>query len=454
MTAAETLGEFVAGLRWDALEPKLQEKVRAHVLDTLGVMCAGVGTAEAASAQAAVRRWGGAEEATVVGRDWRVPAPQAAFLNAFHARLHTFDDTYEAGPLHPGSAIVSAALAAAESCGASGAEFLTAVLAGYETATRMSAALGPTHYGSGFHNTGTCNAFGACAAAARIYALDAGAIAEALGLAGEAAAGLRQYQEDGSMVDSSLNGARAAQTGVASVELRNAGLRGPRGIFDGRWGVCSVMSADPHLERLTEGLGATFVFSETALKPYPSCRFTHGPIHALLALQKRYGFEAGDVAEIEISTFLESMNVSDKPDIATRFDAVLSHQYNAALALMDGRITLQSFDEARRTDPALRALSARVRVVHEPELEARYPAAWPHNVAVTLRDQRRFEAVSDRPPGGCDSPLAWEDVAEKFMQLAAPELGRTPAERVVGMIGRLHQGRDIGQLSQALRSST
>ncbi len=450
MSAGDVLGDFVAGLRWSDVDPPLQRKVKAHVLDTLGVMCAGIGTAEAGAAETVVRHWGGVEEATVVARNWRAPAPHAAFLNTFHARLHTYDDTYEAGPLHPGSAVVSAALAAAESNRASGPDFLAAVLGGYEVATRVSAALGPAHYASGFHNTGTCNAFGACAAAARVFSLDGRATAEALGLAGEAAAGLRQYQIDGSMIDTSLNAARAAQTGVSAVELKRAGLRGPRGIFDGPWGICRVMSAQPDIERLTNGLGSSYEFSTTALKPYPSCRFTHGPIDVLVALRNRYDLDPNDVASIEIATFRESISVSDHPEIRSRLDAILSHQYNAALALVDGRIALESFDAARTSDPVLLALASRVRVVFDPALQEAYPAKWAHRVSVTLNDGRRLDVVSDHPPGGPQAPLSWEQVVEKFSALATRLLGERATQRTIAIVESLEERSEIADLTREL----
>jgi len=465
-SASEALGEFVAGLKWSDVDPSLQAKVKAHVLDTLGVMCAGVGTAESVAVEAAVRRWGGIEEATVIATGLRLPAPHAAFLNTFHGRIHTFDDTHETGPLHPGSAVVSAALAAAEAKialggtnaapsgtdgnGVSGADFLTAVLAGYEVSVRISAALGPAHYAAGFHNTGTCNTFGACVAAARIFGLDGTATAEALGLAGEAAAGLRQYQVDGSMSDSALNAARAAQAGVSSVEFQRAGLSGPKGILDGEWGVCRVMSSQPDLARLTRGLGSTYDFSSTAIKPYPSCRFTHGPIAVLLALRRRHGFDSSDVATVEIATFRESISVSDQPLIRARLDAILSHQYNAALALTDGRIALDSFDPERIADPALLALAKRVRVVFDPAFDRAYPAKWPHRVSVTLKDGHRFEADSDHPPGGAESPLTWDEVVEKFTSLAVPRLGDDAAQHVVALVANLEACADIAQLIREL----
>ena len=189
-------------------------------------------------------------------------------VNAFHARTHTYDDTFEEGPTHPGSAIVSAAaLASAEAAGAPGRLFLAGVLAGYEVSCRVSAATAPAHYNAGFHTTGTCNAFGACAAASRIYELDPEAAVEALGFAGEGAAGLRQYQISGSMADTAMDGARAAHGGIVAAQLRVAGLPGARGILDGTLGFCAVECSDPAPERLDRDLGSHYDFWATAIEP-------------------------------------------------------------------------------------------------------------------------------------------------------------------------------------------
>lgn len=447
MTAVETLAVFAAGLQWDAVDASVRAQVKLHLLDTLGVMCAGVETSEARAAQTAVGRWGGSEQATVIGRRRRVPAPQAAFLNALHGRIHTFDDTYESGPVHPGSVAVSAALAASEANESSGSDLLAAILAGYEVATRVSAALGPSHYGSGFHNTGTCNAFGGCAAAARAFGASAEATADALGLAGEAAAGLRQYQIDGSMSDTALNGARAAQGGVAAVELQRAGLAGPHGILDGPWGLFRVMSSGADPARIAEGLGTSYEFTTVSLKPYPSCRFTHGPLEVLLDLRARHKFSPQDIERVEIVTFRESVEVSDKPRFESRIDAILSHQYNAARALVDGRVTLEAYEPGRVRDPAVLALAERVRVKYDESLQEAYPAEWPHRVAVELKNGRLFAAESLHPPGGPQAPLGWERVQEKFMTLAVPVLGEDASERIADVVAKLDECARVAELT-------
>lgn len=442
----QRLARWAAEIRWADLGDDLRSKVRSHILDTLGVMCAGVETSHGRAVQQVVRGWGGAAESTVVGRGWRLPAPSAAFLNAFHGRAYTFDDTHDTGPIHPGSAVVSAALASAEAVNAPGPLFLAGVIAGYEVATRVSASVSPSHYARGFHNTGTCNTFGACAAAGRMLGFDAVAMIEALGLAGEGAAGLRQYQLDGSMVDTSLDGARAAQTGVIAAQLRAGGLAGPHGILDGPWGFCRVLAPETGLSRLDHGLGETYEFAGTAIKPFPSCRCTHGPIEALLALRTRHSIDPREIEEVTIAAFAHSIKVSDRPEIHSRFDAILSHQYCAALALIKGGLDLADFEEARVADPEIRALAARVRVVHDVSLDGAFPAAWPHRIRITLRDGHTFSLDSANPPGTRDHPLAPGLSYEKFLRLSAPVLGRARAEAMRDAIDRLDDSADLRSL--------
>ena len=406
MTLVSRLAAFVAELDLGRVPQPVRTKLRHHVLDSLGVIYAGQSAPES--------------------RALRSVAVHPAFFNTFCGRIHTFDDTYEAGPIHPGTCVLSAALAAAEESGATGKRLLEAVLAGYEVSIRVCVAAGAGHYAAGFHPTGTCNAFGAAAAAARAYGLDARQTTAALALAGEAAAGLRQHQEDGGMTNSALNGARAARTGVDAVQLARAGLAGPAQILEGRFGFFQMLDGRGDAAAIEAGLGEQYCFLETSLKPYPTCRFTHGPIAALRSLHLR----PHDVESIELAAFRQSVEVSDRPEIRTRSEAILSHQYALALALTRERITLDDLDEASRKSPELRALSDRVRVVHDPKLDDGYPARWPHRVTVRCTGGRTLRAESEFPPGGPQAPLEENAVVAKFHALADPVIGAASAERL------------------------
>jgi 2-methylcitrate dehydratase PrpD len=419
MSLASQLAAFVAELSFERVPQAVRAKLRHHVLDSLGVICAGRSAPES--------------------RAVRALAAAAAFINTFHGRIHTFDDIFEAGPIHPGTCVLSAALSAAEASGAPGRRLLEAVLAGYEVSIRVCAAAGPGHYAAGFHPTGTCNAFGAAAAAAHAYGLDGRQTAAALALAGEAAAGLRQHQDDGGMANSALNGARAARAGVEAAQLALAGLAGPEHILEGRFGFLRLLAGNGEHQALTRSLGKEYRFLETSLKPYPTCRFTHGPIAALRAL----GLQAAEVESIELSTFRQSVEVSDRPQIRTRSEAILSHQYALALALTRDRITLDDLDEPARSRADVRALSARVRVVHDPDLDARYPARWPHRLTISCKGNRTLRAESDFPPGGPQDPLGEEAVVAKFDSLAGPVLGLNSATQLRAAVWALESAADV-----------
>ncbi|MGH6885779.1 MAG: MmgE/PrpD family protein, partial [Geminicoccales bacterium] len=390
------------------------------------------------------------EQCAVVGRSWRLPPLGAVFLNAFHARIQTFDDTHDTGPFHPGCAALSAALACSEVAGLTGRRFLTAVLAGYETGTRVAAAVSPSHYDRGFQSTGTCNSFAAAAAAGHAMGFDGDALLECLGLAGQSASGLRQFQVDGSMIDTSFAGARAALVGVVSAQMRAAGLPGAQGVLDGRWGFCNVTADDADLERLSSGLGERFEFAATALKPYPSCRFTHGPVEELLRLRVEHGIAAADVEEVVIFTFRHSIEVSDRPIVISTADAILSHQYAAALALARGHVDLPAIADHAALDAVVSGLMRRIMVVHDEDLERLYPEHWPHRVTIRLRDGRSLAASSTDPPGGRGRRLSRAVVKEKFLANAESLLGREAAEQTIEAVDDLPQAPNLERLVRNL----
>lgn len=454
MSAVSELAHWIANLRCSDIPAQVKDKLEDHLVDTIGVMCAGLAVPAAISARSAVTGWRGAPDCAVIGTNLRVPAPHAAFLNAFHGRIHTYDDTLEVGPVHPGSSVIAAALAVAELHDARGEDFLAGVLAGYETVARIVTAFGPSHYARGFHTTGTCNAFGAAAAAGRVRGLSEKAIAGALGLAGSMAAGLRQYQIDGDISGSALNGAHAALAGVMAADLAAAGLAGADGALDGKFGLGTIAATGADFPAALQGLGETYLFLQTAIKPYPTCRFTHGPLTVLGALQKEHAFTAGDVGSVDIATFRQSIEVSDKAEIKSRSDALLSHQVSAALLLLHGSVDLAMLDAAAYGERDAVDLAARVRIIHDDALEAQYPAAWPHRLTVRLRDGRQLESTSRNPPGGLGDRIATPVVEAKLRANAQAVLGETNIRKLLQKVRALECEPSVRGMTDLLRPAS
>lgn len=444
------LAAYAAAADFEKLPGEVRAKLIDHVVDTIGVMFAGLDVDDCVRARKAASLWGNADEATVAGLPNRYPAPTAAFLNALNGRIYTFDDTYEPGTMHPGSPVIGAALAMAERAHVDGKTFLSAVFAGYETATRVARAVSPGHYAAGFHNTGTCTVFGAAAAAARILGLSGLATAEALGLAGATAAGLRQHQLDGSMLDSAFHGARAAQSGVMVAQLRAEGVSGPPGILDGPMGFCAVMAPKSDIALLDAGLGERYEFLQMTIKPFPNCRFVHGPVQAALDLRSELGIDSTQIENIEIATFHQSIEVSDRPQINSAFDVTVSHQYAISLALAKGALPISAFSGEAGVDEAARQLMKKVSVIHDPALEVLFPKSWPHRVTIRMKNGAEHMRLSEFPPGRV-TPIPQNIVDQKFIDHSAPVLGQSRGMHALDAIRKVASCRDMAELGRVLR---
>ena len=160
----------------------------------------------------------------VFGDAARYTPAGAALLNGALAHSLDFDDTHAAGSLHPGAPVIPAALAAGEMAGASGADVLAGIVAGYEVTCRVALALpAGEHYDRGFHPTATCGAFGAAAAAARVFGLSAEQVEGALGTVLSQCAGSLQFLANGAWT-------KRFQVGWAAVQRADGGDPGARGL--------------------------------------------------------------------------------------------------------------------------------------------------------------------------------------------------------------------------------
>ena len=179
MGVTTELSKFCAELTVGKIPSEVVGRARLLLLDLVGNIVRGRETESTPALLSAIGALGLAEGASRVFGDSRTYSPAgAALLQGVLAHSLDFDDTHAAGTLHPGAPVIPAALAAAQMTNASGATTLAAIIAGYEVICRVALALpAGEHYERGFHPTATCGAFGAAAAAARVFGLDAEGVA-------------------------------------------------------------------------------------------------------------------------------------------------------------------------------------------------------------------------------------------------------------------------------------
>lgn len=447
MDITKQLAEFAARLSFVDLPREVSERAKRLVLDLTGIMIRARHDAESTpSLIAAVEKLGLADGKCSVLGDARTYAPTAAALiNGTLAHSLDFDDTHAEASLHSSAPIVPAALAAAELTGASGKDLITAVVAGYEIQIRLSLALNPSdHYDRGFHPTATCGVFGAAAAAGKLLGMDAAGIRNAFGIALSQAAGSMEFLTDGAWTKRSHVG-QAAQNGLICAVMAAEGFKGPQQAFEGRAGFLHAYAPNADQARAVAGLGQTWQTMRLAVKPYPSCRYSHAAIDALVALVKENGLKASEVKEVEIGLPETGWKIIGGPDDKSNPQSVVDGQFSmpfcAAVALREGGLT---WDDYRKhlNDETTRALTRRVTTVVDARAEAEFPAnmAGVAKIRTASRDYERLVAV---PKGEPDNFLDDAEFRVKFDGLCEPYLGAEGTGKLANALLSLEQANSM-----------
>jgi 2-methylcitrate dehydratase PrpD len=452
MAATTLLAEFLAGARFDHLPPQVRDDTVRSVLDWLGSAIGGSLERPARLAQQVASTWGVSNEATVVGAG-RASAPAAAFANGVASHILELDDVHKGSTLHAGAPVISAALAAAERAHCDGKRFMTAVALGYEAALRIGEAVNPSHYRY-WHPTGTCATFGAAAAVASIRQLPTMAFVNALGSAGTQAAGLWEFNADGTM-SKHLHPGKAAFNGILAADLAAVGFTGASRILEGDRGFLKAMSTGYDVAKITEGLGTTWKISENCYKLHSCCGHTHSAIDVAIDLASSQSWSPGDaldrVTSIRIDTYGPGYEIVREVNPRTPYQAKFSLAYCVAAALLERRVGLEQFAADRFGEPGVRhapiaALLARTRVTVDDALTAKYPAAWPNRVTLVLRDGTTLTAQQDYPRGNPENAVTTAELEDKFLSLVAPRAGQSTANAALAAVRGIERCGDMATL--------
>lgn len=451
MKITEALADFCATVSISSLPPEVVERTPLLLLDLIGsIVRARAEAAVAPPLLATVAAMGmGNGTARVFGDAAGYAPAGAALLNGALGHALDFDDTHATGTLHPGAPVIPAALAAAEMTGASGADILAAIVAGYETCCRIAVALpAGDHYARGFHPSATCGVFGAAAAAARIFGLDVAGIGSALGIALSQSAGSLQFLADGAQTKPFQVG-WAAMAGLTAATLARNGYKGPGEAIEGRHGFLQGYAPSPRPERVVQDLGSVYELMHTGIKPYPSCRYGHAGIDAVLALRAQHALPPEEVDSItyglsNAGLLLVGAPIKHKRNPRNIVDAQFSAPFVLSCALVTGAMEWDSY--RRLNDPVIRAMLPKVDCIHDPEIEAEFPTNMSGKISITARGQT-FSRKVVVPLGEPSNFLVKDKLLEKFMALAAPVLGADKAAALATAALDLASLPDVGKLT-------
>lgn len=429
MTLARRLAEFAAALDFADIPPAVVASVRLRTLDIAGIALAASTGESAPSILGALEGWSAVGDCTVIGAKRTAAAPLAILANGALAHSLDFDDTHAASITHASAVVVPVALALGEAAALDGRALITAMVAGYESITRLGMAAPGAFHARGWHATGVCGSLAAALVAGRIEGLDAARMTAALGVAGSFASGLLEYLDDGSWVKR-VHAGWAGHAGAVAAALARGGFTGPASVLDGRFGLYhTFLGVDPDPAPF-DTLGRDWQTLAIGYKPYPCCHYNHAYLDCALQLRQAHALAPDDVEAVECRVPAGQAPIVCEPRAAklrprTAYDAQFSLPYSVASALLDGRVGLDSYTAGRLAEPRRLALAA--RVTHAIDPESTFPHGFPGWVRIRLRDGRMLEARVPDGRGSLACPLPPEAIVAKFRDNAARAL---PTDRI------------------------
>jgi 2-methylcitrate dehydratase PrpD len=449
-TISEQIAELSVNLRYEDLPDKARQRVPHLVLDLLGSMVGSKNIDSSRIASEVALGLGGPEESTVVGHARKVSAPNAAFANAIQGYAFDFADDHNESNAHPSVATIPASLAVGEKLHASGREVIEAIALGNEVVCRLgSAFLGKTYY-QGFHPSSTCGTFGAAVSAAKLLKLDVPQTVDAQGMAGSQTGGLMAWNTSGSYAKR-LQAGHPAMVGIVSALMAQKGFDGPPEIIEGVDGFMQAYSYQRQYDTslITDGLGEEWTFADSSIKVYPCCRYSAGHLDACLDIVAGHAPDWREIQHIQIRSSdytIRLLAMPRKRDPRNVVDTQFSMPWQAAIALIDGRIDADTFTEDNIYRRDVRELMEKVDWEVDEEFERRYPEHYSCAVNVTMNDGTEYTSVVDDPKGDYRNPVTQQELEDKFRKLAGRELEEERIESLAALVTHLYEVDDIGEL--------
>jgi 2-methylcitrate dehydratase len=439
---ARRLAGYALALRYEDLDGATIERVKIHLIDTLGCGIGAFGEPTVRICREIALPVGG--NSTIIGTASRTSAELAAFANGAAIRYLDYNDTYVGTfAIHP-SDNIAPCLAVAEAERASVLELLTAIAVAYEVNCRLVDAL---DVGARGWDPPVLGLPAVALATGRLMKLNEAQLTHAVALAINDHIPLGLTRAGDLSEWKGVAVAEAGRNAVFAARLARAGLTGPAPIFEGKSGLFQQVTGKADIDVASfGGRGKPFRIHQCVLKPYPAVIYTQTAIVAGIEVAKDVG-SLDQIASIDIAASLRAFERTgsepEKWDPKTRETADHSLPYMIARAMFDGDITPESFSQAKFRDEAVLAFMQKIKVSEDPALTARGGGAVPTRVTATLADGRRITREVDHAPGFAARPMTRSDVERKFRGNIGDRWPKEKTEANLKALWAIEQAGDV-----------
>ena len=432
----DSLVEYMLAARDAKLPEKVIQKGKSHLLDSLAAIVSGSTLKPGKLGLQHARQQGGREECSVLGSNLKTTPIVAAFANGMSGHADETDDSNS--QLHPGCAIVPAALAIAESRERSGDALLRAVILGYDIGFRFHQAFEPrsTSFGA---------TFGSAAAAGALAELDDLHLRYLISYAAQQASGSRAWVGDDDHIEKAFDyAAMPARNGVTAALLIQSGFTGNRDVLEGDQGIIKTYAPCDPAKILSE-LGRRFTITSCLVKKYPVGSPMMETVDATLALLSKQAINPEQIEKVTVripESGARTVNNRHMPDVNV--------QFMVSAILLEGKLTFEmAHDYERFQNPRVLALKDKVQLVGDNEME-RSGHRFQGLVEVRLKDGQTLREHVINCRGRPENPMSPDEVEKKAAWLMEPILGQKNVDQIIDSIRRIESLPNARELTKLM----
>ncbi|MCH8744436.1 MAG: MmgE/PrpD family protein [Chloroflexi bacterium] len=437
MSATKTLAQFIVDTKYENFPADLVESAKIAILDGFANMLAGSTQDLATIIGEYVQESGGTPQSTVIGWGFKTNPVSAAFANGVFG--HCLDYEIQGfPPTHGTSSCLPSALALGELNRVSGKTIIEAYVVGWDLQGRLRAASAAAS-NPAYHPPGMVGPFGGAAAAAKVLGLDTHQTQMALGIAASRAGGLTA--NTGTMVKATHPG-NAARMGAEAGILAGKGYTASDSVLEAPNGFAAAFfQGNMDWDVATGNLGNPYRLVDPGydIKRYPAQVYMQNPIEAVLNLRQQFDLTADMVEQL---TIYRQGRGHSGPIPQSGLDGKFSVEYCAAVALLDGRVVIDSFTDQRRFAADMEETLGKIRlepVEQEPGVV---------RVTAQLKDGRTVSDECRGFKGSAGNPMTREERMFKVWDCVGRALPKPDGDRMIALLEDLENVPDISELMQ------
>jgi 2-methylcitrate dehydratase len=455
---ARQIAEFAVNLKYEDLPEEVVFEVKRYLYDSIGCAYGAYYTTDVNIIRDIYKEMGGKEESTVIGFGDKIPAVNSALVNSLMIRSLDFNDIYwKEDPSHP-SDIIPAALSMAERVGAPMEDVIVAIVLAYEFEQRMCLFAVPGIRERKWHHA-TLTQFVSPIVAGKILGLTVDQMVNAIGISGSHNHTIGCPTAGKLTMMKNTVDPMAVQSGVFAALMAEKGYSGTEKVFEGKEGFFDCFfgwnakeeKVEPvnmqgretlgewkwDLDALLGGLGESWKIMECSMKAFPCEALSHVHLTAVINAVKNNDIAYDDIEKVTVTTIARACDIlfdphKYRPD--SRETADHSLPYCVAAAIVDRKVTTQSFSDEKLKDPKIWEVIDLIEGEASEEFEKMFPEKQPSKVVVRTKDGREFSEYREYPKGDPREPMTMEDLDNKFQALGAGLLSQEKMAAVKDVI--------------------